>query len=395
MTGRGFKFGRLFGIEIRVDWSWLFIFFLTTWNLSVAFGQFHPDWGGALRWGLAVLAALLFFASVLAHELAHSLVARARGIPVRSITLFLFGGVSNIQREPPSPGTEFIMALLGPVVSLVIGFTLTILTTLSVGQQLQGTVQDPNQALQNFGPLATLFLWLGSINIILGFFNLIPGFPLDGGRILRSAFWALTDDLRKATRWASWVGQGIAWLMILAGIAMTFGVTIPFFGSGFINGLWLAFIGWFLHNAASRGYRRVVIQDVLEDVEVRRMMWENPPVVAADVTVERLVDHYIMRSDDQSFPVMENEQLVGMVALDDVRKVPKERRAEVRVEEIMTLREDLVIVGPHDEASEALYALARREIRQLPVVSDGSLVGLVRRRDIVKWLQLQSELELT
>ena len=238
--------------------------------------------------GPALVAALLFFGSVLAHELAHSLVARARGIPVRGITLFLFGGVSNIQREPPSAGAEFIMAIVGPLTSVVLGAILLVIGVASAGP-LPNAAADPNQFLASLGPLTTLLLWLGTVNIVVGIFNMIPAFPLDGGRVLRSIFWAISNNLRKATRWASWIGQGIAWLMIVAGIAMVFGVQLPVLGTGPISGLWLAFIGWFLNSSASRSYQQVVVQDMLEDVPVRRLMRTNPPTVPPDITIDSLV----------------------------------------------------------------------------------------------------------
>jgi Zn-dependent protease len=244
----GLRIGQLFGITIYVDWSWLLIFLLVTWNLATGFAQVHPNWGPGLSWSVAIVAALLFFASVLAHELAHSIVARAQGIPVRNITLFLFGGVSNIQQEPRSPRDEFLMAIVGPITSIVMG----VICLLVAG----AFVRLPADAAVNLGsvlavldPLTTLLLWLGQINILLGIFNLLPAFPLDGGRVLRAALWALTGSFRTATRWAAGVSQLIAWLMIGAGIAMVFGVEVPFFGSGFVSGLWLAFIGWFLSSA--------------------------------------------------------------------------------------------------------------------------------------------------
>ncbi len=396
---KGIQIGEIFGINIRVDWSWLLIFLLVTWNLATSFGNIHSDWGGVLRWTMGVLAALLFFASVLAHELAHSLTAQRQGVDVGSITLFLFGGVSNIQREPESPGNEFWMAILGPLTSFVIGVVLLFIVGVMTGMQnLQTT--DPQEILAQLNPLTTIFVWLGSINITLSIFNLIPGFPLDGGRVLRSIFWAVTDDLHQATRWASWAGQGIAWMMIVAGISMTFGARIPFFGQGVGSGLWLAFIGWFLSNASSRSYRRLVIQDILEDVPVHRMMRENPPTVAADMSVAALIEEYIMRSDDQGFPVMEGGEgedgggLVGLVTLDDVRSTPSDARASTLVREIMTPRDDLVTVAPDDDAGDALMDLAQMDVRQLPVLRDQQVVGLVRRRDIVKWLQLNSELNV-
>ncbi len=199
----GFALGKIFGIEIRIDGSWVLIFLLISWNWATVLDQVHADWSGVLRWSIAVVAALLFFASVLAHEMAHSLVARSRGIPVSNIRLHLFGGVANLQREPDSPGSEFIMAVLGPVTSLVIGGALLLITRL-VGGPRSATIESIAQTMGDFGPVMTIMAWLGSVNTALGLFNLIPGFPLDGGRVLRAALWALTGKLRLATRIASW-----------------------------------------------------------------------------------------------------------------------------------------------------------------------------------------------
>lgn len=387
---RGFHIGRLFGIDINIDWSWFFIFVLITWNLSVVFGNFHPGWSSTLRWGIALVASLLFFASVLAHELAHSLVARAQGIPVRNITLFLFGGVSNIQREPPSPRAEFLITIVGPITSILLGVLFILSAGLAAGP-LGAAMADPAQVFANLNPLSTLLFWLGSINIILGIFNMIPGFPLDGGRVLRSILWAITDNLRHATRWASWVGQGIAWLMIIAGIAMIFGVEIPFFGTGFINGLWLAFIGWFLNSASIQSYQQVILQDALDDVPVGRIMRPNPPTVPPDISVSSLVHDHVMGTDDHAFPVEENGRLLGLVTLDDVRGVSRDRWDITLVREIMTPLEELVTITSDECADEALNKLRQRDVRQLPVLQNGQLTGLLRRRDIVRWLQLQGE----
>jgi len=387
--GRGFKLGRWLGITVRVDWSWLLIAFLITWSLASAFNDVHEGWSPLAMWGIALLVALLFFASVLAHEFAHSLVARSRGIPVRSITLFLFGGVSSIEREPDSPKSEFLITIVGPLTSLVIGailLGLAALTTPSVD------TTDAEAALRSMGPLHTVVWWLGSVNLLLGVFNLIPGFPLDGGRVLRSILWASTNNLRRATRWASWVGQGVAWVLIVLGVMMIFGTTIPFFGSGLISGLWLAFIGWFLNSAAVHAYRVVVIQDILQDVPVARIMRVNPPTVSADIPVRALVEDTIMRSDDQGFPVVENNQLVGMVTLDDVRRAPREAWDTTRVRDIMTPLAKLTVVTADDDAADAWTKLAQLDVRQLPVVRGTELAGLLRRGDLVRWLQLHSEL---
>ncbi len=390
MTNKGIRIAKLFGINIRIDWSWLLILLLVVWNLSVVFSQTHPDWGLSLTLTIGVSAALLFFLSVLLHELAHSLVAKSQGIPVDSITLFLFGGVASIREEPKSPGNEFVMAILGPVTSLVIGFTLLLLA--GIGLDAQELLQlQPMQALQDFSPLKTLGFWLGSVNVILGIFNMIPGFPLDGGRVLRSILWAITRNLRKATRWAAFVGQAIAWGMIISGIAMIFGLRIPFFGEGLVNGVWLILIGWFLNNAANNSYQQLMVRDILEDVPVRRMTKQNPPTAPGDITIDTLIDNYIMQTDDHAFPVMDGDRLIGIVCLDDVRGVPSELRSEKLVSEIMTPRSEIKTISPDDDAFEALMTISRKSIRQLVVMEDDQMFGLVRRRDIVRFLQLQSE----
>lgn len=389
---KGFRVGKIFGITINIDWSWLFIVLLVTWNLSVAFGQLHQNWGPALRWSVAFAAALLFFASVLAHELAHSLMARAQGMSVRSITLFLFGGVSNIQRHPPSPRAEFLLTIVGPMTSIVLGIIFIFLAGLSTALPLAGaSITNPGDALAELSPLSTLLLWLGPINIVVGVFNLIPGFPLDGGRVVRSIFWAITDDLRRATRWASWLGQATAWLMITSGIAMIFGVRIPFFGTGFVNGLWLAFIGWFLNSASAQSYQQIVIHDILEGVPVARVMRSNPPTVSPDCSIDNLVQDHIMGTDDHAFPVLEGEHLVGLVTLEDVRGVSRSDWNTTKVRELMTPAEELVMVSAQEDAADALNKLRQRDVRQLPVMRNGDLTGILRRRDIIKWLQLESE----
>jgi len=246
---KGIRIARLFGIDIKIDWSWLLILLLIVWNLTSAFSQAHPEWEMLFSVGMGLIASILFFLSVLLHELAHSLVAKSQGIPVSDITLFLFGGVSNIREEPKSPGSEFAMAVMGPVASLVIGFSLFVLSGIGLRVENLRDLQIM-QFLEELGAFRTIMVWIGSVNVILGLFNLVPGFPLDGGRVLHSIIWRMTGNLRKATQWASYIGQAIAWIMIMAGMAMIFGIRIPFFGQGLIDGVWLILIGWFLNNAA-------------------------------------------------------------------------------------------------------------------------------------------------
>lgn len=390
MLSGGFSIGRIFGIKIRFDWSWILIFLLVSWNLAIVFGNLHPDWSELLRIGLAILASLLFFGSVLAHELAHSFMALAQGIQVRKITLFLFGGVSDIQQEPPTPRAEFLITIVGPLTSIGLGIIFLLLFFIQT-EGLQVQISQPQDIISQLGPFSTLMWWLGTINIFVGVFNLIPGFPLDGGRILRSVIWVITDNLRKATCWASWVGQGIAWLMIATGAAMVFGVRFPILGSGLVNGLWLIFIGWFLSNAAVQSYRQIVIRDILEGVDVERMMRRDPPIVAAQTTVDSLVQDGIMGTDDHAFPVKEDDEMVGLVTLDDIRDLQRDKWSQATVGEIMTPRNQLSTIPPDEDAADALSELSNRDVRQLPVMRNGQLVGVLRRRDIVQWLQLHDQ----
>jgi CBS domain-containing protein len=228
------------------------------------------------------------------------------------------------------------------------------------------------------------------MNILLGLFNLIPGFPLDGGRILRAILWSATKDLRKATAWAAGAGRLIGWMFIGAGIAMALGARVPFFGTGLISGLWLILIGWFLNIAAANSYQQTVVRDLLEDVPVFRLMRLDVPTVAPTLTVSHLVYDYVMGADERAFPVMEGDRLVGMVCLEDIRKVPREAWERVTVGEIMTEANRLDTVAASEDVGDALEKLTRRDVGQAPVVENGRLVGLLRRRDILKWLELQS-----
>lgn len=385
----GFHLGKIFGIDIEIDWSWLLIFALVSWSLASSFGLAHADWTILMQWGLALAAALLFFASILLHEMAHALVARAMNIPVRNITLFMFGGVSNIQKEPRSPFNEFVVAIVGPLTSVVLGGVFLVLGMGSFALN-DIALMDSVSALSQIGPMGTMFVWLGSVNILIALFNMLPGFPLDGGRIFRSLLWAITDNLRIATRLASWVGQAVAWILIFAGISMMFGVYIPIFGTGFLNGVWIVFIGWFLQNAAIQSYRRIVVEDILEDVPVKQMMYTEVPVVQAGTSVQSLIDNYIMQTDHRAFVVFEGDRMTGLVTIEDVRKVEADSRAETIIKTIMTPSEKLVVIAPEEDASDALQRLQSEEIRQLPVVTGNKIIGLVRRKDIVRWLELQS-----
>jgi Zn-dependent protease/predicted transcriptional regulator len=386
----GIRIGRIFGIDINIDWSWIIIFALVAWSLSSSFSAAHVNWGLGESWFYAIIAALVFFASVLAHEIAHSLVARTRGVPVKNITLFLFGGVSNIQREPPSAMAEFLIAIVGPLTSFAAGIIFLFLAWLTRPVNF-GAITNLAAAFSQLNPLTTLLFWLGSINILVGTFNLVPGYPLDGGRVLRSILWGISNNLREATRWASYIGQGVAWLMIAAGIAMVFGVNIPLLGGGFINGIWLAFIGWFLNNAAQQSYQQTIMQDILRDVDVKRIMDTQPKTVAPDMRVDDLVNNYILRSGEDAYPVIRDDILMGVVTVANVKALPRQDWGLRTAGDIMTPYDRLPVVHPEEEATDAMNMLSSKRLKELFVVQGRELLGVLRRKDIIRWLQVNSD----
>lgn len=370
---RGFSIGRIAGIRIRIDWSWIIIFLLVAWTLAVGyFPVLFPGFTTAVNWLLGIISSILLFASVLAHELAHSFVARSQGLPVESITLFVFGGVSEIEEEPRTAGDEFRMAFVGPLTSLVLAGVFWVIY-LATGP--------------NTSPLAAVVQYLAVINLALGLFNLVPGFPLDGGRVLRAILWAITDNLRRATRIASYVGQAFAFLLIFVGVALIF-------GGAFISGIWLAFIGWFLNNAASASYRELVVRQSLEGVPVRRLMATDVDRVAPSLTIQQIIDQYILSGRQHAYPVQTDGELVGLICLHDVRRVPQDARATTTVAEAMTPYDRLVTSSPDEDLASAVNKLGRGGYEQLPVLdSPHHLAGLLRRRDIINYLQVQSDLE--
>lgn len=319
---------------------------------------------------IGAATSLLFFASVLLHELAHSLVALKLGEEVRSITLFILGGVAEIKDEPRRPSREFYMALVGPLSSLGIA-----LVFLGLWYWLREISQ----------PLAALCRYLALINLILAVFNLIPGFPMDGGRILRAIIWKITGNLRKATRIASIIGQVIAFLLILFGIWQ---ILIGFF----FNGIWIALIGWFIHSAAARGYQQVLMRDMLKDVRAKDLMNTAFESVGSDLSVKQLVEDYVLKKKERAFLVSDAGKLLGIVCLDDIKTVSPEKRASTKIKDIMTPQEKMETASPDDNGNEILSKLSSRNIHQLPVMEKGEIQGILCRSDILNFLHLRSEL---
>jgi len=336
---------------------------------------------------VATAASLVFFGCVLLHELAHSLVALHYRVRVRSITLFLFGGVSNIEQEPPSARAELLIAIVGPLTSIVLGVIAVVLSALAMPP-----ISDADSAvnaLAQLGPVGTLLVWLGPINVVIGLFNMIPGFPLDGGRVLRSILWGISGNFRSATTWAAGTGQVIGWLLIGCGIAMSFGAQLPVFGTGLASGLWLAFIGWFLRSAASNASTRVALDDALAGLTVEQLMRRHGSVATPEISVTRLVHGLLVPGDDRALPVVRGDgALLGLVSISDVRHVPPDQWPSTPVSAVMRGVDELQVAAPDQPLAKAFEQLAMRDIEQMPVVADGQLVGMLRRRDVARWLEL-------
>ncbi len=369
---RGWNIGRIFGIQIRIDWTWLIIFGLITFTLAVGYYPvLFPGFSATLYVVLGIVSSLLLFGSVLGHELAHSLVARRQGLPVESITLFVFGGVSQIEEEPRTPSQEFSLAIVGPLTSLVLG-------AIFFGIYLA--------SLPIRSPLAAVAQYLGVINLALGVFNLVPGFPLDGGRVLRSIVWGVTKNLRRATRIASYVGQGFAFLLIFGGVALIF-------SGAFLSGIWLAFIGWFLNNAAVASYRELIVRQSLQGVPVGRLMETDVDRIPGSLTIQQVIDEHILSGRQHAYPVTSDGELIGLICLHDIRKVSPEARPTETVAQAMTPYDRLVTAAPNEDLAKAVDDLGRGRFEQLPVIDrPRHLVGLLRRQDVINFLQTQVDM---
>lgn len=378
----GVPLGRYFGVQVVADWSLLIIFGLVLFSLGGSlFPHWHPQWAVASTWAVAAAAAVLFFLSVLAHEMSHALVARAQGIPVHRITLFMFGGMAHMEGEPSSPKAELLMAIVGPITSIVIGIAATAGAYASLGSETTHLLMtQPEKGMSEVGPFATILLWLGPINVLLGFFNMIPGFPLDGGRVLRSILWWATGDLKRATFWASGVGRFFGLLLMVFGVAMIFGFQVPVFGSGVVPGFWLVLIGWFLRSAAQGSYQHLLLRQSLEKVTAGQLMRSQIAKVPPQISVHSFIDDYVFELEQRFFPVSEDGRFVGMVSASDAKSVPADERDRTPVREIMTPASEVESLSPDDPVLDGLAEIARRGV--IPVVRGGEILGLLASTDL-------------
>jgi Zn-dependent protease/predicted transcriptional regulator len=366
--------GKLMGIPIRIHYTLWFVFLLIAWSLAYGYmPQEYPGLGAATYWGIGIISAVVLFASVLFHELSHSYIAKKNGLPIARITLFFFGGVSEMTEEPHDPSLEVRMAAAGPLMSFLIAGLLGALWYM-------GTLAR--------APLAAVaILRYGAIiNIVLGIFNLLPAFPVDGGRILRGSIWKRTKDLYRSTVTATRVSEYLSFLMIGAGL-----VTL-FFGN-FVEGLWIIFLGWFIKSGAEQSLRQTLVGEVLSGVRVEDIMTKNVLTIPPDITVQELISDFFLVHRHGGYPVVENGHILGLVTMQCVRAIPKERRENVTVRTAMVPCERMVTVGPAISALDAMNIMARKNIGRLLVLEKGSLVGILTRGDLMRTVRVKQQLE--
>ena len=368
------RIGRLLGIPITIDLSWFVIFALIVYTLAqFYFPQVNPNLSPAMNWLGGMIAALLLFGSVLLHELMHSYVAQKNGMSIGGITLFIFGGVSRLLEEPQTPEIELKMAIAGPATSIILGGIFWVLAALG-GRAV-------------FGILGVEILgYLAIINLILGVFNMLPAFPLDGGRVFRAILWGALNSLDRATRIASYSGQGFAWLFIIGGF------WIMLFG-GFLSGLWLVFIGWFLNNAAQQSYQQLVLRRALSGIDVHRVMTTDYPHINPNISLDEFVHDYLLKYDYTAFPVTEDDNLLGIITVNEVRDIPREQWHSTSVRQVAKAQdEEKVIVDENDDAFDALMHMAEGNLRRLLVMHDGKLKGMVTQDSIINIVRTKMQL---
>jgi Zn-dependent protease/CBS domain-containing protein len=370
------KIARIAGIDIFIHWSWFAIFVLLVWSLAEGFyaDVGGEDWPDAARWIAAAVTSVLFFTSVLLHELSHSLVAKRLGLPVASITLFIFGGVSALTQEPASARDEFKVAIAGPATSFLIAALLGIAFGVFLWQGESDSVPG------------AICGYLAFINLAVGIFNMLPGYPLDGGRVLRSALWARSRNMLKATRWAATSGSVISFVLIAVGV-------ISVLAGGFVGGIWFIVIGWFLRNTSEQAYQSVLLKNTLEGAKVSEMLNRRYTTAPPDMTLAEIVNNHILAQGQRCVPIVVANDLLGLLTMGDLRRVPSDDWSTTSAFRAMTPREKLLTVTPDDELLHALEIMAEHDVHQLPVIDrERNFLGLVTRADVLQLIHIRTEL---
>lgn len=364
------RLGRIFGIEIGLHYSWFLIALLIISSLYAQFHSKNPQWGDGVILAMAIVTGVLFFVSLLVHELSHSLFASSHGLPVKEITLFALGGVSQIEKEPTSAKHEFWMAFVGPLTSAVIG-------GICVGAA----------DLLSSAPLRAMVSWLGYINLALAVFNMVPGYPLDGGRILRAILWWKTGDAERATHLAARTGQFVGGLFIVLGILQFAG------GAGF-GGLWISFIGWFLLQAAGESSQRIGLEHALAGVTAGDLMSSDCPSLDGNLNIQHFVDEELLRTGKRCFVVTQNGIVAGLVTPHEVKSIERARWPYTTLDDVMIPLENLHTVPPETPLKNVLEIMGREDLNQVPVVSNGRLAGILSRAHVLDYLRTRADLKV-
>jgi Zn-dependent protease/predicted transcriptional regulator len=372
-VSRSFKLFRIFGFQVAIDYTWFIIFALVTWSLSTYYlPQRFPGLSPGAYWISGTAAAILLFVSVVLHELSHSLVARRNGLEISGITLFIFGGIAKISSEPRDAKSELKISIAGPLCSIVLAVIFYVISTLV-------------RRVYGVSIVSVSLGYLAMINGLLAAFNLIPGFPLDGGRIFRAFIWKKTGNFRRATRMASSVGRAFGLFLIFLGI-------LGMLSGAFIAGLFYIFIGLFLRQAAELSFEQVIMKDALSGVKVRDVMTEGAVCIDAAATVQEAIDNYFFHYRFRCFPVTRAGRFVGLVTLHDVKDVPREKWRTERIEAALTPMDRELHVSPRDEAVDVLAMMLKTGQGRLPVIENERVIGMVTRRDVMTLLQLKTDL---
>lgn len=375
MFGKRFKLFRLMGFEVGIDFSWIIIAILIAWSLSTGLFPFqYKDLSTRTYWLMGIVGAIGLFMSIIAHEFAHSLVARNSGMPMKGITLFIFGGVAEMGDEPPSAKAEFQIAAVGPLSSFAIAAVFYGIYHLGIAGGWPP-------------PISGVVGYLAMINVILAIFNLVPAFPLDGGRILRSILWGWKKNLRWATRVASNIGSGFGIFLIVLGV-------FRILAGNFIGGLWFGLIGMFIQGAAKTAYQQLVTRKALEGEPLKRFMNPDPVKVPPSATIDELVEDYIYRHHYKFFPVADNGRLIGCITTQQVREIPREQWRQKKVAEVAAQCSENNTIDPEADSVDALAAMRRNNASRLMVVKDGQLAGIITLKDMLEFLSLKVELEM-
>jgi Zn-dependent protease/CBS domain-containing protein len=366
--------GKILGIPIRIHWTLWLVFLLIAWSLAVGYlPATYPSLSSTMDWIVGIVSAIVLFISVLVHELSHSYIAKKNGLPIAKITLFFFGGVSEMSEEPPDPGLEVRMAAAGPLTSFAIGGVLGALWYTG------GLVGFPLAVIAVLG-------YNGLINVALGAFNLIPAFPLDGGRVLRGSLWRSSKNLISATKNATRVSEILSLLMIASGLLLIV------FTADLVNGVWIIFLGWFIRSGAETSLRQTQMTEALHGVSVGDIMTRNPLTVGPGVTVQGLVNDYFLVHPHGGYPVVENGRLQGVVTMSSVRSIPRERRESETVAQAMVPLQRVVTIGPMASAAEATQKMATKQIGRLIVTDGDSVLGIITREDVMKAIKTRQDL---